>query len=237
VLRQPSWYAAALVQAKIADGMVGGSQRPYAETLGPALRVLGLEPGHRVVSGVYAMLFRDRKIFFGDCTVNIDPDAEVLAEIAMNTARVAEMFGEKPRVAMLSYSDFGEHHQDPEVRKVRAAMTLVNERWPELEIDGEMQADTAVGSRKMENDFPFCTLKGSANVLVFPNLTSGNIAYKLLDELAGAEVLGPLVVGLGGPVSVIPIGATVSEIVNVATYTAVQCVGVAPQSRRPPPAG
>jgi malate dehydrogenase (oxaloacetate-decarboxylating)(NADP+) len=225
LLRQPIWYAAALVKAKIADGMVGGSQRPYAETLGPAIRVLGLETGHRVVSGVYAMLFRDRKIFFGDCTVNIEPDVEALAEIAMNTAKVAEMFGETPRVAMLSYSDFGEHHQDAEVKKVRAAMELVKQRWPELEIDGEMQADTAVDRHKIENDFPFCNLTATANVLVFPNLTAGNIAYKLLDELSDAEVLGPLVVGLGGPVSVIPIGASVSEIVNIATYTAVTSLG------------
>jgi malate dehydrogenase (oxaloacetate-decarboxylating)(NADP+) len=170
------------------------------------------------------MLFRDRKIFFGDCTVNIEPDAGVLAEIAMNTARVAEMFGEKPRVAMLSYSDFGEHHQDKNVQNVRRAIDLARSRWPDLEIDGEMQADTAVDRHKIDNDFPFCTLSGPANVLVFPDLTSGNIAYKLLVKLTEAEALGPLVVGMGGPVSAIPVGASVNEIVNITTYTVVQAL-------------
>jgi malate dehydrogenase (oxaloacetate-decarboxylating)(NADP+) len=224
LVRQPTWYGAMLVKCGFAHGMVGGLQRPYKETLSPALKVLGLKEGRRVVSGVYAMLFRDRKIFFGDCTVNIAPDAETLAEIAINTARVAETFGEKPRVAMLSYSDFGEHHQDKEVMRVRRAVELVTERWPELEIDGEMQADTAVDVAKITSDFPFCKLAGPANVLVFPDLTSGNIAYKLLEKLTDAEVLGPLLVGLGGAISVIPVGATVAEIVNITTYTVVQAL-------------
>jgi malate dehydrogenase (oxaloacetate-decarboxylating)(NADP+) len=223
-LREHSWYGAMLIQDGQVDGMVGGLNRPYKETIGPAIKVLGLRPGRKIVSGVYAMLFKDRRIFFGDCTVNVDPNAEKLAEIAMNTARVAETFGEIPRVAMLSYSDFGEHRHDPKVEVVREAIKLVRQRWPQLEIDGEMQADTAVDRSKVDDDFPFCALTGPANVLVFPDLTSGNIAYKLLVKLTDAEALGPLVVGLGGPVSAIPVGATEAEIANIATWTVVHAL-------------
>jgi malate dehydrogenase (oxaloacetate-decarboxylating)(NADP+) len=224
LLRRHTWYAAMMVREGLADGMVGGLSQPYKMTIGPALRVLGVRQGSSVVSGVYAMLFKHRKIFFGDCTVNVDPDAKTLAEIAINTARVAETFGEVPRVAMLSYSDFGEHHVDPKVQVVREAVVIVRQRWPGLEIDGEMQADTAVDYHKIESDFPFSALTSPANVLVFPDLTSGNIAYKLLVKLTDAEALGPLVVGMGGPVSAIPVGASVNEIVNITTYTVVQAL-------------
>ncbi len=221
-LRQHAWYAAMMVREGLADGMVGGLNRPYKTTIGPALQALGLKEGSRLVSGAYAMLFKDRKIFLGDCTVNLEPNAEDLAEIAINTARVAETFGETPHVALLSYSDFGEHYKDERVRVVRDAIQIVRERWPELDVDGEMQADTALDRNKVAANFPFCSLSTSANVLVFPDLTSGNIAYKLLVKLTDAEALGPLVLGIGGAVGVIPVGATVSEIVNIATYAAVQ---------------
>ncbi len=229
-IKQARWFGAMMVREGMADGMVGGLHRPYKETIGPALKVLGLREGRRIVSGVYAMLFKDRRIFFGDCTVNVDPNAEQLAEIAINTARVAEVFGETPRVAMLSYSDFGEHYHDDKVTVVRDAIQIVRKRWPELQIDGEMQADTAIDKQKMEASFPFCTLDGPANVLVFPDLTSGNIAYKLLVKLTDAEALGPLVVGLGGPVSAIPVGATETEVANIATWTVFQAL-----RRRQPP--
>jgi malate dehydrogenase (oxaloacetate-decarboxylating)(NADP+) len=196
-----------------------------------------LKEGSRLVSGAYAMLFKDRKIFLGDCTVNLEPNAEDLAEIAINTARVAETFGEKPHVALLSYSDFGEHYKDERVRVVRDAIEIVRERWPDLDVDGEMQADTALDRNKIETNFPFCLLSTSANVLVFPDLTSGNIAYKLLVKLTDAEALGPLVLGIGGAVGVIPVGASVNEIVNIATYTAVQApseVAGQPSSQFPP---
>ncbi|HTV20801.1 MAG TPA: NADP-dependent malic enzyme [Polyangiaceae bacterium] len=231
-LRQHAWYAAMMVRAGLADGMVGGINRPYKLTIGPALQALGLREGSRLVSGAYAMLFKDRKIFLGDCTVNLEPNAEDLAEIAINTARVAETFGEKPHVALLSYSDFGEHYKDARVRVVRDAISIVRQRWPELDVDGEMQADTALDRNKVETNFPFCLLSQSANVLVFPDLTSGNIAYKLLVKLTDCEALGPLVLGIGGAVGVIPVGATVNEIVNIATYAAVQ----APTEPAPQPA-
>lgn len=224
LLRQSTWYALMLVRSGFAEGMVGGLRGPYKETIGPAIKVLGLRQGARVISGVYAMLFRERRIFFGDCTVNIEPDAETLAEIAINTARTAETFGDTPRVAMLSYSDFGEHYRDSKVQAVRQAVEIVRQRWPQLQIDGEMQADTAIDGEKMRGTFPFCALDGAANVLVFPELTSGNIAYKLLLKLTDAEALGPLVVGMAHPVGAIPVGATVTEIVNITAYTVVQAI-------------
>ena len=224
MLEDPIYYASMMVREGLADGMVGGPNRPYKHTLRPALRCLGTDSRSTFVSGVYAMLFKDRKLFFGDCTVNIDPDAQTLAEIAMNTARVAETFGQKPRVAMLSYSDFGEHRRDAQVAKVRRAVTLIREQWPDLEVDGEMQADTAVNFSLLTDGFGFSALTGPANVLVFPDLTSGNIAYKLLEQLAGTDTVGPLLAGAQAPVSVIPMGGTVQSIVNVATYTANQAL-------------
>lgn len=219
-----TWWGAMMVRRGLADGMVGGLGRAYNATLRPALKVLGREEGTDNVSGTYAIVLDDRKIFFGDCTVNVDPTAEQLAQIALNTARVAEAFGQTPRVAMLSYSDFGEHRGDAEVDRVAEAVRIVRARRPDLEIDGEMQADTALLWEKMKEDFPFSSLTGPANVLIFPNLTAGNIAYKLVEELSGAEAVGPLLVGLGGPVNVIPVHASVTDIANVAAYTAHQAL-------------
>ena len=223
-LLDPIYFGAMMVKRGHADGMVGGPGRPYADTLRPALQVLGRAPGSRKASGVYAMLFKDRQVFFGDCTVNVEPDAATLAEIALNTAGVAERFGVRPRVAMLSYSDFGEHRRDPRVERVQHAVELVRQQRPDLEIDGEMQADTAVDFHKVETSFPFSRLEGPANVLVFPDLTSGNIAYKLLAHLSTAEVLGPILAGLGGPVNVVTIDGGVSDLVNIATYTVNQAI-------------
>jgi malate dehydrogenase (oxaloacetate-decarboxylating)(NADP+) len=222
ILRDRAYYGAMLLKQGLADGMVGGPGRPYKYTLSPALRVLGLQAESRRASGVYVILSGDRKIFIGDCTVNVVPTAEQLAEIAINTARVAETFGEEPRVAMLSYSDFGEHDDDEAVARVVEAVRIVRQRAPTLQIDGEMQADTAVNWEKLSNVFPFSTLDNEANVLVFPDLTSGNIAYKLLENLASLETLGPLLVGVGAPVNVIPLNGSVTDIVNVTTYTATQ---------------
>ncbi len=227
LVRDRQHYGVLLVDQGFADGMVGGLGRPYKHTLQPAIRLLGTKPGVSVVSGVYAMIIDDNPFFMGDCTVNLYPDAPTLAQIARNTAKVATDFGVTPRVAMLSYSDYGEHRNDPNVAKVGDAVKIVRELDPTLEIDGEMQADTAVFHPKMVREFPFAELTGPANTLVFPDLTSGNITYKLAEHLANAERVGPLLVGLSRPVNVIPVHATVEMIVNVATYTAVQALETA----------
>ena len=223
-LRHRPYYGSMLVAEGLADGLVGGLDKPYRDTLRPALQTVGRAEGSAVVSGTYAMIFEDRRLFLGDCTVNIDPDAETLAEIALNTALVAESFGQTPRVAMLSYSDFGESRKEPGVAKLSRAIEIVRQRRPDLEIDGEMQADTAVNWAKMQENFPFTTLTGPPNVLIFPTLGSANIAYKLLSKLTDVEVVGPLLTGLDGAVSVIPVGASVNEIVNIAVYTSMMAL-------------
>ena len=223
-VHRPVVYGAMMVKMGDADGLVGGLTTPYAETLRPALQIIGQDRTVRAVSGVYVMLFKNRVFFFGDCTVNILPTAEVMAQIAVNTARLAESLGYKPRVAMISYSDFGEHRDNPEVTKIPEAIRQVRKLWPDLVIDGEMQADTAVNAELAAGDFPFSAIQGDANVLVFPGLASGNIAYKLLRELGGATAVGPVIMGLRKPVNVLALGATVNDIVNMAALTVHQAL-------------
>ena len=218
-LHRPTVYASMMVRMGHADGLVGGLSSSYSDTIRPALQVIGKAPGATVASGVYIMLFKGRRMFFGDCTVNRNPDAEQLAQIAMNTARVAQGFGYTPRVAMLSYSDFGEHREGDDVGRIPQAIARVRKEWPSLVIDGEMQADTAVNPELAASDFPFSRIQGDANVLIFPSLESGNIAYKLLRDLGGATAIGPILVGLGKPVNVLSLGATVTDVVNMAAVT------------------
>ena len=212
-------YGMMMVRSGDADGLVGGLAQSYATTIRPALQVLGKDPRVRVLSGVYVMLFKDRRLYFGDCTVNKHPDAKTLAQIAINTAWVAKSFGDTPRVALLSYSDFGEDRDDDLVQRSRDAVAILKKAVPEIDVDGEMQADTAVNPEMAMADFPFSSVAGKANVLVFPDLASGNVAYKLLRELGGATALGPIIVGLKRPVSVLALGAKVSDVVNMAAIT------------------
>ncbi|MFT5586071.1 MAG: malate dehydrogenase (oxaloacetate-decarboxylating)(NADP+) [Cognaticolwellia sp.] len=221
----PTYFGCMMVREGLADGLVGGLDSPYATTLRPALQTVGLHRGAGVVSGVYAMLFKEKRIFFADCTVNESPDAKQLAQIAMNTARTAMAFGDVPRVALLSYSDFGEHRGSDQTDKVRRALALVNRVWPDLVIDGELQADTAVNPEIAKRVFPFSKIQGDANVLIFPDLTSGNMAYKLLRELGGATAVGPLLVGLSKPVNVLPVGSDVADIINITALTVNQAIG------------
>ncbi|MCB9741159.1 MAG: NADP-dependent malic enzyme [Alphaproteobacteria bacterium] len=224
-LHNPTWFGCMMVREGLADGLVGGLETPYKVTMRPALRTIGLaSDAHGVVSGVYAMLFKGRRLFFGDCTVNVDPSPLTIAHIANNTASVARAMGYTPRVAMLSYSDFGEHRGSPGVDKVREALAIIREKWPDLIVDGELQADTAVDPRKAKEMFPFSRIQGDANVLIFPNLSSGNIAYKLLRDLGGATAIGPLLVGLRKPVNALAIGSDVEDIVNTTALTVHQAI-------------
>ncbi|MFT5682012.1 MAG: malate dehydrogenase (oxaloacetate-decarboxylating)(NADP+), partial [Myxococcota bacterium] len=219
LLRNPTVYGCMMLRNGSAHGLLGGLAIPYADTIRPALQILERAEGVKVISGAYAMLFEERRVFFGDCTVNIRPDAATLAQIAINTANVARTFGEEPRVAMLSYSDFGESRSEADVARVREALAIVRRLEPDLQIDGEMQADTAINPEKAASDFPFSAIAGKANVLIFPDLSSGNIAYKLLRDLGGAIALGPIITGLAQPVNALPLGSKVADIVNMATIT------------------
>ena len=222
--RNPIYFGTMLLEMGRADGLVGGVDLAYHLTLRPALQVLGVDGAGQTVSGVYAMIFKDRKLFLGDCTVNIHPSAEELANIAINTANVAETFGQKTarRDALLLH--FGEHHKHPDVNLVRNAIDIVRQRKPDLEIDGEMQADTAINWNNLADSYSFSKLTGAPNVLVFPDLSSANIAYKLVGSLTDGETLGPLLAGIARPVNVIPLHASVSQIVNAATYTVNQAL-------------
>ena len=188
-----------MVRLGDADALIGGLTTHYPDTIRPALQVIDVRPELRRVAGVYVLITPKGDIYFlADATVNIEPTAEDLAEIAIMAAEKARRFNQEPRVAMLSFSNFGSTRH-PLADKVRRAVELVRQRAPGLMIDGEMQADTAVTPQIIEETYPFSTLKGGANVLIFPNLESGNIAYKLLQRIGGAELIGPLLTGLQPP--------------------------------------
>ena len=204
-----------------ADVLIGGLTQHYPETIRPGLEVIPVREGFRKVSGLYLMITHHGDVYFlADATVNIEPTSEDLAEIAISAAEMATRFNVTPRVALLSFSNFGSapHRLS---NKVRHALELIKARVPGLMVDGEMQADTAVNPEILESTYPFSPLKGGANVLIFPNLESGNIAYKLLAQLGGAELIGPILMGLSKPVHVLQRGADVNTIVNVAAIAVV----------------
>jgi len=215
-----NYFGSMMVAMGQADALVGGLTLHYPETIRPALEVIPVRAGLRKVSGLYLMITQQGIYFLADATVNIEPSAEDLAEIAICAAETAERFNVKPRVALLSFSNFGSTRH-PLADKVRRAVDLVKKRAPDLIVDGEMQADTAVMPDIIARDYPFSTLKDGANVLIFPNLEAGNIAYKLLARLGGAEAVGPILMGLSKPVHVLQRGAEVNEIVNVAAIAVV----------------
>ena len=220
LLRQPNYFGPMMVEQGDADAFVSGLTYNYPEVLRPALQVVGSQADRGVVSGVYLMLVQGRPYFFSDATVNIDPDAETLATIAINAADVAVQFDVQPRIAMLSFSNFGSTRH-PFSDKVRQATEIVKTRRPDLVVDGEMQADVAVVPQRMAQHYPFSAVS-DANVLIFPDLASANTAYKLLNRLGGAETIGPILVGMGRPIQVLETGAEVIDIVNVATMAVVE---------------
>jgi malate dehydrogenase (oxaloacetate-decarboxylating)(NADP+) len=227
--RDPLYHALLMLRAGHADAVVAGEEMYYPDAMRPALEVIGTEPGRRV-SGIYMLVLPQQTFFFADCTVNIDPDAEALAEIASATAEFVARLGIEPRVALLSFSNFGSVRH-PLAAKVQRAVALLHERAPTLEADGEMQADTAVVERILMKTYPFSKLKGPANVLIFPNLDAANIAYQLLDRLGGAQAIGPILVGMAQPVHVLQRGSEVNDIVNMAVIAAVDAQEHGPRPR------
>jgi malate dehydrogenase (oxaloacetate-decarboxylating)(NADP+) len=216
-----NYFGSMMVRMGDAEALIAGLTQHYPDTIRPALQVISVREGLTKVSGLYLLISPKREIYFlADCTVNIEPTAEDLAEIAICTAEMARRFDVEPRVAMLSFSNFGSTRH-PLAEKVRRAVELVKQREPGLMIDGEMQADTAVVPEIIEEDYPFSCLKGGANVLIFPDLEAGNIAYKLLNRIGGCEVIGPILMGMSRPVHVLQRGAEVNEIVNMAAIAVV----------------
>jgi malate dehydrogenase (oxaloacetate-decarboxylating)(NADP+) len=203
-----------MVREDDADGLISGLTQPYPETVRPALQIIGTKEGVRRIAGLYMMVFKNQTLFIADATVNMDPTAEDLAEIALLTAERVKRIDIVPRVAMLSFSNFGST-QHPLTEKVRRATQIVKQRAPELIVDGEMMADTAMSSDILNELFPFSSLKEPANILICPDLTSANIAYKLLSRVGGASAIGPILLGIRKPVYLLTPGVEVNDIVNI----------------------
>ena len=236
-LFNPVVFGAQMVACGDADAMVSGVNLHYPETVRPALQVIGAHPKSRVVSGVYMLVFEKHVVFCADTTINIDPTAEEIAEIAYAASWLVRTFGITPRIALLSFSNFGSVRH-PGTDKVARAVEILRQRDPSLEVDGEMQADTALDPRALEETYPFSRLREPANVLIFPNLSAGNIAYKLLHRLGGATAVGPILVGMRLPVHVLEQGASVEDIVNMTAVAVVDAQQRTPvDARAGAPAG
>lgn len=225
------FYGAMMVRKGDAGGAVAGAANTTGDVLRAAFQVIGPAPGMKTVSSVFLMVTKtpefgeDGVLLFADCAVNPNPDARALAEIAVSTAKSCKSFlGVDARVAMLSFSTKGSaKHEDPD--KVIEALAIAKEMAPELQIDGELQADAALIPKVGQSKAPGSTVAGKANTLIFPDLDAGNIGYKLVQRLAGAEAVGPIIQGLGKPVNDLSRGCSVEDIINVAAITAVQAQG------------
>ncbi len=222
LLKQRSYYSTVAVAVGDADGKLSGLNTRYDDTIRSALQIIGTDKRYSRVAGVHIIITKSGDtLFLADTTVTVNPTAEQLADIAMMTAEVARRFDVEPRVAMLSFSDFGSSEEETTIT-VRKATEIVKAKKPELMIEGEMQADTAFSPEKVNEQFPFSTIKGNANVIVFPDLNAANIAYKLLLTLGGAEYIGPILVGIAKPVHVLERNADVSEIVSMTAICAAE---------------
>lgn len=221
LLRDRNYYGAMMVEVGEADALVSGLTKDYPKTILPSLQIIGIAEGVSRVAGMYILLNKRGTFFFSDTTVNVDPTADQLVDIIGLTARGVKFFDMEPRVAVLSYSNFGSSKGEvPE--KTREAVRLAKKKYPDLVIDGDIQANVAFNTEIQQESFPFSALsKEGANTVVFPNLESGNIAYKLLTEIGGAEAIGPILLGMKKPVHVLQLGSSIREIVNMAAIAVV----------------
>jgi phosphate acetyltransferase len=216
-----SYFGTLMVDAGEADGMVSGAAHTTADTIRPAFEIIRAKPGVSVVSSVFFMCLADRVLVYGDCAVNPQPNAEQLADIALSSAATAESFGVEVRVAMLSYST-GSSGSGAQVDTVREAAALVRERSPSTKVEGPIQYDAAVDAHVAALKLPDSDVAGRATVFIFPDLDTGNIAYKAVQRSAGAVAIGPVLQGLRKPVNDLSRGCTVADIVNTIAITAIQ---------------
>ena len=220
-LQKPYVFGAMLVHEGMVDGQVHGIAQTYPNAIRPVLQVIPRRAGVTKVSGLYLMISKNRTLLFADATVNIRPSAAELAEVALLASEMALFLGMQPRVALLSFSNFGSVRH-PEAEKVAEAVRIARDRKPDLVIDGEMQADTAIGEEILNRSYPFNRLAQAANVLIFPSLASGNIAYKLVDRLGAAKAVGPLLMGISRPFNVLQRDTDMENAVNVIAITVAQ---------------
>ncbi len=208
-------YGLMLQRSGKAHGMVAGVHNPYPDTIRTILPIADLKPGIKKAVGVHVILVGRKVFFFADTTVNIEPSTELLVDIAVRAADVAEMFSIEPRIAMLSFSNFGDNSH-PLARKVHEAVKMITAKYPDLKVDGEMHGNVAVNPAMCRENFPLSKIQGDANVLIFPNLDSSNISYKLITEMAEGESIGPLMVGLKYPINIVSVNSDIRDIVNAA---------------------
>lgn len=224
-MRERNYFGCMMVETGEADALISGLTRKYPDTIRPALEVIGMEAGVKKVAGMYIIITKQGPLFLADTTVNLNPTAEELADITLLTAQEVQRFNITPRIAMLSYSNFGSSHT-PEAMMVRDAVQIVKKKAPELLVDGEIQGALAFSPEILKDNYPFTDLvKGGVNTLIFPNLSAGNIAYHLLMGVAGFDAIGPILLGLNKPVHILQLGSTVREIVNMVSVAVVDAQG------------
>lgn len=219
--RQPITFALMMLKSGHADAFVGGMREPYPETIRPAIQIIGLADGAKRVSALHLLVLRDKLYFCADTMVNIEPDVETLAEIGELAAGAARNFDIEPRIAFLAFSTFGSVRH-PISQRVSNAVALLHARRPDLVVDGEMHLEAAVDPELVRDNYPHSRIKGDANILIFPDLTSGNIGYKMVQRLGRADTIGPILLGMRRPVHVLMQGTTVADIVNAALVAAVE---------------
>lgn len=223
IMRRRNYYGAMMVEQGYADVMLGGMTRNYPDTIRPALQIIGPVEGVSKVAGMYILMTKFGPLFLADTTINFDPTVEELVEITEIVSKQVQKFNIKPRIAFVTYSNFGSVPEGPAPMKMRQAVGILQKKYPDMIVDGEMQAHLAFNAELLNESYPFSKLAngGAANILIFPNLSSSNIAYNLIKEVAGIEKIGPLVVGLKKPVHVLQLGATVREIVDTVAIAVV----------------
>ncbi|GAB2771806.1 malate dehydrogenase (oxaloacetate-decarboxylating)(NADP+) [Hymenobacter luteus] len=222
LLRERNYFGSMMLETGEADAFITGLSKDYGKSIVPSLQVIGVAESVKRVASMYIIQHKKGPYFFADTTVNIDPSAEEMVEIIGLTSRAVKFFDTEPRVGVISYSNFGSNPGElPD--KARRATELAKQRYPDLILDGEMQANTALNPELLREQYPFSPLadKGGANTLIFPNVISGNIAYKVIQEIGGAEVIGPILMGMRKPVHILQLGASVREIVNMAAIAVV----------------
>jgi malate dehydrogenase (oxaloacetate-decarboxylating)(NADP+) len=216
LMRDRNYFGCMMVETGEADGMISGLTKNYPDTIRPAIQVIGTEDGVNKIAGMYILLTKKGPLFLADTTVNVNPTAEELADITLLAAQEVRNFNIVPRIAMLSYSNFGTS-DSPEARLVAEARRILKNKEPNLIVDGEMQASVALNNDILKDNYPFSELVDQeVNTLIFPNLAAGNVAYNLLKEVGGADAIGPILLGLKKPVHVLQLGSSVRSIYNMA---------------------
>ncbi|KUP04062.1 phosphotransacetylase [Bacillus coahuilensis p1.1.43] len=223
ILQDENYFGTMLVYTKLAHGLVSGAAHSTADTVRPALQIIKTKEGVRKTSGVFIMVREEEKYVFADCAINISPDSQDLAEIAIESAKTAEMFDIEPRVAMLSFSTAGSA-KSPETEKVVEAVKVAHERAPHLTLDGEFQFDAAFVPSVAVKKAPNSVIQGDANVFVFPSLEAGNIGYKIAQRLGNFEAVGPILQGLNAPVNDLSRGCNEEDVYKLALITAAQAL-------------